>query len=153
VFFTLLIVAACAWALWESRNFGYRAGLFPWAIGFPALAMAIAQLGLDLTGRGGGRSLESLADGSRELPRSIVVRRSAVMCAWIVGLFVAIWLFGFIIAIPLTTFVYLMVARERWWMSLGLAAASWGFVYGLFERFLLVPFPQGQLFEWFGWGL
>ena len=149
--FSLLIVAACAWALWESRNFGYRAGLFPWAIGFPALAMAIGQLVLDLTGRGGGRSLESLAGGALELPRGVVIRRTANISAWIVGLFVAIWLFGFSIAIPLTTFAYLKVAREKWLTSLVLAAASWGFVYGLFDLLLRVPFPTGQLFEWLGW--
>ena len=42
--FTLVIVMLFAWALWHSRSFGMRAGLFPWAVGFPGLALAIAQL-------------------------------------------------------------------------------------------------------------
>jgi len=149
--FTFLIVAACAWALWESRNFGYRAGLFPWAIGFPALAMAIGQLVLDLRGHEGGKSFESLAGGAVEVPPAVVVRRTIIMSAWIAGLLVAIWFFGFIIAIPLVTFAYLKAAREKWLTSLLLGAASWGFVYSLFDRFLSVPFPPGQLFEWLGW--
>ncbi len=149
--FSSLIVLACAGALWQSRNFGYRAGLFPWAIGFPALALAIAQLVLDLRGHEGGRSFEGMLEGASELPSHVVVRRSLVVSAWIVGFFVAIWLLGFSLAIPVATFLYLKAAREKWLLSIVLTALSWLFVYGIFERVLLVPFTEGQLFVWLGW--
>jgi hypothetical protein len=68
-----------------------------------------------------------------------------------VGLPVAIWLLGFTIAIPLTTFFYLVTAREKWPLSVVLTVLTWGFVYGLFDRLLRVPFPEAQLFLWLGW--
>ena len=40
-----------ALALWQSRNFGFRAGLFPWVIGIPTLILAFGQLGRDLYGK------------------------------------------------------------------------------------------------------
>ncbi|MEK7879705.1 MAG: tripartite tricarboxylate transporter permease, partial [candidate division NC10 bacterium] len=150
--FSLLIVAAFAWALWQSRNFGYRAGLFPWVIGFPVLALALVQLVFDLTGRKGGRSFEGLVEGAADLPTSVVVRRSIAISGWIVGFFVAIWLLGFSIGVPLATLLYVRVnAREKWLISVALTAFSWVLIYGLFDRVLRVPFPEGQLFVWLGW--
>ena len=36
-------------------------------------------------------------------------------------------------------------------MSVVLTACAFGFVYGLFQRGLGVPFPTGLLFAWLGW--
>src|SRR5688572_5762778 len=44
VLFSVVIVGVLAAALWESRNFGFRAGLFPWVIGAPVLALATLLL-------------------------------------------------------------------------------------------------------------
>src|SRR5258706_8347082 len=46
--FTLVTIVLLSLALWVSRNFGYRAGLFPWAIGTPTLVLAIGQVIRDL---------------------------------------------------------------------------------------------------------
>ena len=82
---------------------------------------------------------------------SLEQRRTANIGAWIVGLFVAIWMIGFNIAIPLFVFLYLKVeSREKWWFSLLFAGVGWAFVYGLFIRVLHIPFPEPQLFLWLG---
>src|SRR5688500_5383777 len=44
--FTALIVIVLAAALWQSKGFGLRAGLFPWAIGIPMLVLALVLLAL-----------------------------------------------------------------------------------------------------------
>ncbi len=44
------IVYTCL-ALYQSRNFGYRAGLFPWVIGIPTLLLCLAQLARELWGK------------------------------------------------------------------------------------------------------
>ena len=49
--FSVVVVVLVALALWQSRNFGFRAGLFPWAIGIPTLVLALLQLNKDVTGR------------------------------------------------------------------------------------------------------
>ncbi|MBI2231111.1 MAG: hypothetical protein HYU46_18670, partial [Deltaproteobacteria bacterium] len=49
--FTVVVATVLALALFQSRNFGFRAGLFPWAIGIPTLFLALVQLGKDILGR------------------------------------------------------------------------------------------------------
>lgn len=150
-FFTFFIAVLLAWALWESKNFGYRAGLFPWTIGLPVLALAIAQLILELTGRARRTVvvIEGSTDGGMDLPVEVVYQRTASICGWIIGFFVMIWLLGFSIAFPVTTLLYLKLAgREKWPITIILTLLGWGFFYGLFDYSLHVPFPDGQLFLW-----
>ena len=152
VLFSFSIVAVLAWAVWESRNFGFRAGLFPWAIGIPVLAMAIAQLGMDLMGKTRLSGIEGTAELGAELPKSLVYRRTTEIICWIFGFLLAIWLLGFSLAFAVTTFLYLKVAgQEKWPITLTLTLLAWGFFYGLFDRALHIPFPDGQLLVWLGW--
>lgn len=149
--FTVSMVIIFAWALWESKDFGFHAGLFPWAVGFPALALAIVQLGIELTGKGTGGSAESVPVARPELTTSLVYRRTASIAVWIIGYFLLIWLLGFSLAVPLATFLHLKVAgREKWAATLIPTLIAWGFFYGLFDRGLHMPFPEGRLFFWFG---
>jgi len=148
--FNLLIAASVAWGLWESRRFAFRAGLFPWVIGFPLLALAIVQLSLDLRGteRGPARSLH---DFGPEIPSSVVFRRTAGTFGWIIGYLAAIWLLGFTLGGTLSTLLMLKVAnREPWPLALAMSAGIWVFVYALFDRTLHVPFPPGRLLLWLG---
>jgi hypothetical protein len=118
----------------------------------PALALAIVQLGRDLSG-GGGEPDIGPAGAAPAVSSAVARRRTLEITAWIVGMFGAIWLVGFAGATLLTTFLYLRFgARERWATSLGLSLAGFGFVYGLFERALGVPFPPGTLLAWLGYG-
>ncbi len=43
--FSILILAIAVWMVWEARDWGFRARLFPWAIGYPAIGLALLQLG------------------------------------------------------------------------------------------------------------
>jgi hypothetical protein len=48
--------------------------------------------------------------------------------------------------VPLTIFLYLKFAgNEKWPMTLVVTFFSWLFYWGLFERLLRVPFPEGLL--------
>ncbi len=144
--FSLVVVAVIAWAMWESfnRNFGYRAGLFPWAIGFPTLALAIVQLGMDLLGRGRKGGMESMVEEvGAELPKNVVYRRTAEIVGWLIGFYVAVWLLGFSLAVPVMTLLYLKIAgREKWPITIILTLIAWGFFYGLFDYGLHIPFPD-----------
>ena len=137
-------------ALWASRKFNFRAGLFPWAIGFPVLALSIALLVSNLKRRGPSRGDARGKLTGPDIPAKVASRRTAGIFGWIAGYFVAIWLLGFSLAGPLCTFVHLKFgARERWLITLIFCAVSWLLIYGLFDRVLHVPFPTGKLLEWF----
>ncbi|MEW6671936.1 MAG: tripartite tricarboxylate transporter permease [Thermodesulfobacteriota bacterium] len=143
--FTLFLIAMIIWALWQSRRFDFRSGLFPWAIGFPVLVLFLVQLLRDLT----LKEPEKSDEDKKELSDDETKRRTRAIFFWIFGYFTAIWLFGFSVGVPLSTFLHLKIgAREKWSLSLILTACAWGLIYGIFDRILHVPFPEGQLFLW-----
>lgn len=150
--FTAVIAVVLALALWQSRNFGYRAGLFPWVIGIPTLILGLAQLGRDLYGKkkkkiaGLAESVETHVDIAPEL----VAQRTRGILLWTVGFFVAIWLLGFSYAVPLTLFLYLKFAgKENWVITIAVTFFTWLFYWSLFEKLLSVPFPDGYLITLF----
>ncbi|HEY1236302.1 MAG TPA: tripartite tricarboxylate transporter permease [Candidatus Binatia bacterium] len=148
--FTLMIIVLLALALWQSRNFGYRAGLFPWVIGTPTLLLAIAQLGRDFYGKKkkAGDSLPESVETHIEVEPAVARQRTISIIGWTVGFFLAIWLLGFSYAVPLMIFLYLKLAgKEGWAMTIAVTFFSWLFYWSLFEKLLNVPFPDGLLFD------
>jgi putative tricarboxylic transport membrane protein len=150
VLFTVCVIGLLALALWQSRNFGFRAGLFPWVIGTPTLVLAFFQLAKDLKGH---RKISAphFEDGAPfEVAPEVANRRTWSIIGWIVGFFIAIWLLGFSIAVPLTLVLYLKLAGHEKWSTIAMVTFfSWLFFYLLFERTLKVPFPDGLIFSLF----
>jgi putative tricarboxylic transport membrane protein len=150
VAFTVCVVILLALALWQSRNFGVRAGLFPWVIGTPTFLLALFQLAKDLRGheKVSGPAFEG--EGAVEVSPALASRRTWTILGWTVGFFMAIWLLGFAYAVPLTMVLYLKLAgREKWPITAVMAFGTWLFFYLLFERMLSVPFPDGLIFTLF----
>jgi hypothetical protein len=150
VLFTVCVITLLALALWQSRNFGFRAGLFPWVIGTPTLLLALFQLAKDLRGhkKVGAPHLEG--EAKVEVSPAVAARRTLTVIGWTVGFFIAIWLLGFSYAVPLTMLLYLKFAgREKWPITAIMTFCTWGFFYLLFQRVLNVPFPDGLVFDWF----
>lgn len=147
--FCLLIIVVLGSALWQSMRFDFRAGLFPWVIGFPVLSFVTLQFIFNVLGKGEKGSGDHLFKAEAEIPAHLVNQRTAATFGWLLGYFVAIWLLGFSIGVPLCTFIQLKFgSREKWLLTLILTAISWGLLYGIFDHVLHVPFPTGQLFLW-----
>jgi putative tricarboxylic transport membrane protein len=150
VLFTLCVMTLLALALWQSRNFGFRAGLFPWVIGTPTLVLTLFQLAKDVTGRRKVSAPHFETGVTFEVPPEVANRRTWAIIGWIVGFFIAIWLLGFSIAVPLTLVLYLKLAGHEKWPTIAMVTFStWLFFYLLFERTLKVPFPDGLVFSLF----
>jgi hypothetical protein len=150
IIFTGCVIILLALALWQSRNFGVRAGLFPWVIGTPTLLLALFQLAKDLRGHEKVSGPVFEGEGEIKVSPELASRRTWTILGWTVGFFVAIWLLGFSYAVPLTMVLYLMIAgREKWPITAVMAFGSWVFFYLLFERMLSVPFPDGLIFTLF----
>ena len=149
VAFTACVIILLALALWQSRNFGFRAGLFPWVIGTPTLLLALFQLAKDLKGHQKITTTALDGEAIEALP-AVATRRTLVILGWTVGFFIAIWLLGFSYAVPLTMVLYLKFAgREKWPITAIMTLCTWGFFYLLFQRMLNVPFPEGLVFTLF----
>lgn len=139
--FTASVIVVLALALWQSRNFGFRAGLFPWVIGIPTLILAFFQLARDLV-----KKPADAAPAHAEISRQLVVRRTISILLWIFGCFVVIWLLGFSYAVPLVILAYLkFTGGENWKITALVTFCAWLFFWALFEKALNVPFPEGLL--------
>ena len=153
-FLTLAVVVFLAYFLWEASSWRIQARLYPWVIGFPALALAITQLVLDLRGApeikdAGNAPIDFQFTKSADPARTR--RQTLNIFSWIIGFVIGLWLFGFSLAIPLMVFLYLKAqSREPWLLSVMLTGAAWLLFWGLFDQLLHLPFPDGQLFTWLG---
>jgi putative tricarboxylic transport membrane protein len=142
--FSLFIVIIFAAALWQSRTFNVRAGLFPWVIGFPVLFLGVANLFMCLKGH---------SQIAADIPDKFVKSRTIDIFAWIIGFFLAIWFLGFAVGCPVATFIHLKFkGKEKWPLTLIFTGATWAFIYVIFYRLLYVPFTPGLLFQWLGIG-
>lgn len=85
---------------------------------------------------------------SEDIDQALANRRTLLGFAWIVGFFLLVLLFGFLIAVPLMVFLFLKVqAKERWGISLLLTGLALFFFLGLFVWLLKTPFSEGWIFE------
>jgi TctA family transporter len=150
--FALFFVGVFAYILRDAYT-GYgvdfpRAALFPKIIGIASLTFALLAFGSELW-----KSLRAPAE-IKDAPEGdidvcVAKHRTLAMIGWVLGFFGAIWLFGFIVAVPIATFLYLKFgAGEKWGTSLAFASLSWLFFFGLFDHFLHLPFPSGQITDW-----
>ena len=144
--FTAVAIVLLASALWTSRNFGYRAGLFPWVIGTPTLILAFGQVARDIYGRKKKKQSDIPELPETEVAPEDVKKRTISIILWTIGFFLVIWFLGFTYAVPLTMLLYLKFAADESWLMTGLVTFfSWLFYWSLFEKLLNVPFPEGLL--------
>jgi putative tricarboxylic transport membrane protein len=127
-----------------------RPAIFPLIIAIPSLALAILAFGQEfLTILRRGASEANGSGTTLSLDSALVRLRAASIVGWMLGFFLAIWLLGFNIAVPVATFLYLKVgSRERWPITACLTLVAWLFFYGVFDYTLHLPFPKGELFLW-----
>ena len=148
--FTAFLIIVLSAALWQSRNFGYRAGLFPWVIGTPVLVLCIAQLIYDLQGKSNPVKTPEPGDADFGLPEGEAQLRTFKISFWILLFFLFIWLFGFSLAVPAATFLYLRFGgKENWLPTIIVSAVAALFFYGVFDYTLNIPFPRGVILNWF----
>ncbi len=147
--FSLGIFSVFAVAILTAYEWGAQARLFPWVIAIPGLLLSCWQFAMDSFYRGESYQAQD-APGimdlpvDRSVPLSVVWWRAARAASWILGLFVGVWLFGFILSTPVFVLLYLkMEARERLGASLAVAASMFLFIITVFHLILNVPWPQG----------
>jgi hypothetical protein len=138
--------------VYTAQEWRLQARLYPWAIGIPMLVLAIIQLILDL--RGFQRKQPSDATPmdfqfQQTVDPAVARRRTYNIFGWLFGFFIAIYLLGFSVTIPLLVFTYLKIqSKEPWPLSITLTVIAWLFFHFLFVKLLTLPFPEGLIFTW-----
>jgi putative tricarboxylic transport membrane protein len=128
----------------DARAWPFRSAVFPLLTGVVLFAAALASLAI-----GGGVRVTPVEAEGEDLPDVLATASRAEWLSslgWMACFFLLLWLLGALVTVPLFTVAYLLTAsRESPLMAGGYALASWGFVYGLFDRLLHLPLPAGVL--------
>jgi hypothetical protein len=144
--------------VWEAKEWRLQARLYPWAIGIPMIVLCIIHI---FHGFKGEKKPAQAPAGNapvdfqftQGIDPAVARRRAINAFCWIFALFIGIYLFGFSISIPAFVFLYLKIqSREPWGISLALTAGAWLIFWGLFDRLLHLPFPEGLIFSFIGQG-
>ena len=79
-------------------------------------------------------------------------RRFVRICAFIAGLYLAIWVFGFHVALPLGMFFYLFVyGRVGWIASIAVALFFLALIMGVYDTVLHVSWHEPLIFRIWEW--
>lgn len=143
--FTLVIVLGLAFAIVTAWSWPVRASIIVLTLGGLGLALALIQLIFDLmpARRDPSAGRQAILDTPQVEPSS---RWGTLeIWGWIVGFFLAIHIIGFMAAAALFTLAYAKVYGARWRLAFALGAVAWGFLYGIFEKILHVPWPESLL--------
>ena len=150
--FALLLTLVFAYATVTALALPEGAKLFPLAIAIPSLVLAVLLAVISLRSRGTTVPPKPPdPDDDPTLTPEDQTRRTAEIALWFLGIFAAVYLLGFLVAIPVSAIAYLrFAAREGWVPSAAVAALCWLVVFGVFDRLLHVPLPAGELLRVFG---
>jgi len=128
-FFIYLFIGSLQWSLgsalmpWITVSIGFPFWLYRLLVLFVRAGDAPGQI-MDIGFRTGG-------DPTGERARFFQI------CFFIVCLYLAIWLFGFHIALPAGMLFYLRVyGQVSWWWSCGTALLFLGLIIGVYDRLL-----------------
>ncbi len=150
--FTLVVAAAGVWALAETVGWPFKAGLYPRVITIPLVALALAETALLMRGRETPET-EPIPDIEMDtsVDPSVATRRTLGTALWIGGLFTAVLLVGFQVAVPGFVFLYLRLAgKEGWVLSVVLALLAVLAFHLLFVALLHLPLPPGLFWRLVG---
>ena len=142
VFTALMMFVVFATMSLIALSFPDKARLMPLIVGIPGTILALVQLLMELRS-----TLRQTAETTQLVPETIEAERQ--MFTWMFLFFFGILGFGFIYAAPLLVFGFLWFGKEES-LKIGLVggAATWGILYGLFQRGFQIPLFDGLLLEW-----
>jgi hypothetical protein len=155
LFFTAvlaLLVGTAARLDWDTR-------LFPWAIGIPALALAVRQLLVDWRGARATAEQDEAKPYAgvldipvdRSISPQVMLRHTVKTLGWIFAFACGIWFLGFLISIPLFVFFYLVKeAQSPKLAGLIVAGLTFLFVWGMFDRLMHLAWPEAALLTLLG---
>jgi hypothetical protein len=140
-----LVMAISGYVLYAASAWQLQARLFPWVVAVPLLALSAARLVMTLRSPSTAVSTSSSAE-ELGLWNPLARRETGRLVAWLAAFLVLIGLFSFLIGLPLAMLAYLKIeSREKWPLTIALAAATFAYLYAVFDQVLHVPWPPGLI--------
>jgi hypothetical protein len=163
------LIVLIAAMLAQSLDWSFEAKIIPMIVGSLALLFGALTLGNDIFRRpiaappsaAGGRVLAEVEQRTGtvpqkmhmdiesqigHLPAAIKLGRGALFFGWMAAFLGGIAAIGLIATVPIFIIAYMRIeGRERWSLTLPMAAAMTLFIYALFDRLLAIPWPPSLL--------
>jgi len=145
ILFTSFVGLVILAALFVAKDWPIRASIIIFLLGGVGVVLALVQLRIDF------RAMR--AKEAKVLRPTFEVEAlqhqgrwgSLEIWAWLWGLFFAVHLIGFPIALPLFVFLYIKLYGGSWVTAILLTVITWGFLYGIYDYLLHVPWPKPWL--------
>ncbi|MFQ5849668.1 MAG: hypothetical protein ACE5JU_03655 [Candidatus Binatia bacterium] len=156
VLISAFLVLLFIWVVWEAREWPFLTRFFPWAIGFPVLALALMQFALASwqafrqrmdpeVGAIQGEPGEELEAGAM-LDGKLLRQRTLSISAWTIAFALGFWLLGFKVGGLLLSPAFLRFqAHESWKMSILYGLGTYLFFFAGLELALGFPLPPGVI--------
>lgn len=162
--FTLALLGFAAVILYATAGLSEVGRLVPLAVLVPTLVLLLVQLCLDvapgfvqkhsLLEQKDVFGIEQMRPTPAEEATSSAAsrgRRKLSVFAWVAMIPALVYLLGPLIALPLFLLLYLKVrSKEGWAVSIGMAVAMFGFLYGAFVAVLNLRLHEGWLWNRLG---
>lgn len=145
ILFTSFLGLVIFLALFIAKDWPVRASIVILLLGSIGIILTLVQLAFDF------KSLRAEVSKVQRPTFEVAALEhqgrwgSLEIWGWLWGLFFSIHLIGFPIALPLFVFLYVKLYGGKWVTALLIAAGTWGFLYGIFEQVLHVPWPKPWL--------
>lgn len=123
----------------------HNAWIYPAIAASGGFVLALIQMVRDL--RSGGKVETAGFDiaAERSVPTGLIYRRAAKFVAWIVGLYVIIWLVGFKLGAVCYFVLFLKLEGRAGWLAIALLSTIIFVALLLFENFLGIYWPKNML--------
>jgi hypothetical protein len=147
ILFTAALLTFLVVIVFYSTRYRFEARLFPVVIGIPAVVLLLVQIIRDVLHKEHGEGRLS-GEGQEALSSSRTMSAYVWFGVWVVGFLLLIYVFGFLIAIPLFVFTYVKLHGRGWLYSLCVAVGMIMLIYGIFTLGMKMHFYPGLLFSW-----
>lgn len=145
-FFLVIMAVVLTFIVLSLGMVNLKSKLLPLLIGGAVFALAAGGLIGDIVGKD-GRKVSSTMDSDRPESKQTWGKHLPIGL-WIVGFFLGIILFGFLVAMPLFVLGYMKKNGVNWLPALSATVLTSAFIYVMFEVALNVVLYRGLVFSW-----
>lgn len=142
--FTLFLGIVLLLAFRNAWSWPLRASIIVLLLGGLGLGLILVQLFIDFRG-----IFENFAESGTAILDSPPMEAgrwgNLEIWAWILGFYAGIYVVGFLSAALLFVFLYIKFYGGSTWTAVWSAFLTWGFLYGIFEKIMHVPWPRSLL--------
>ena len=145
-YFLVVIIVIMAVVFGVSVNMEFRdLKLLPLVLSIFVFVLASVALIRELRSEDGSTEEEVRKAGVGVLQ---IIRPHLIGYSWLAGFFVAIYLFGFLVATPMLVLSYMRTHNGGWLTAIGLGLLLPVFAYLVFDFLLGIDLYQGVVFAW-----